>query len=110
MHKVLIGNALSAPSRQLLQTWLLGSTTGDKRLKAGPPPNWRIDDKTGTNALDTNNIAIVWPPSRPPWRVAAYLSGSQGQGVGACRGGQADARHCCLNVRCTCFNAAPACA
>ena len=77
MHKVLLGNALSAPSRQLLQSWLLGNTTGQNRLKAGLPPGWRIGDKTGTNALDANDIAIVWPPGRPPWLVAAYLSGSQ---------------------------------
>lgn len=59
MHKVLIGNALSASSRQLLQSWLLGNTTGHKRLKAGLPLEWRIGDKTGTNALDANDIAVV---------------------------------------------------
>ena len=59
MRKVLIGNALSAPSRQLFQTRLLDNTTGGKVLKAGLPPDWRIGDKTGTNALDANDIAIV---------------------------------------------------
>lgn len=56
---------------------VLGSATGRNRLKAGLPSDWRVGDKTGTNALDANHIAIVWPPKRAPRLVAAYLSGSQ---------------------------------
>jgi beta-lactamase class A len=77
MQQVVLGDALSAPSRQLLQQWLLANTTGGKRLKAGLPPDWRIGDKTGTNNTDTNDIGVVWPPNRKPWLVTAYLADSQ---------------------------------
>jgi beta-lactamase class A len=77
MQKVVLGDALSPPSRELLQQWLLANTTGGKRLKAGLPPDWRIGDKTGTNKTDTNDIGVVWPPRRKPWLVTAYLSDSQ---------------------------------
>jgi beta-lactamase class A len=77
MQKVVFGNALSAPSRQLLQQWLLGNTTGGNRLKAGLPEDWKIGDKTGTNKTDANDIGIVWPPNREPLLVTAYLADSQ---------------------------------
>jgi beta-lactamase class A len=77
MQKVVLGDALSASSRQILQQWLLANTTGGKRLKAGLPPAWRIGDKTGTNRTDTNDIGVVWPPQGKPWLVTAYLADSQ---------------------------------
>lgn len=77
MHKVLLGNILSAKSRSLLQQWLRGNTTGANQLKAGLPTDWHIGDKTGTNKTDSNDIAIVYPPNRPPLLVASYLADSQ---------------------------------
>lgn len=77
MRKVVLGDALSAPSRELLQQWLLSNTTGGKRLKAALPPEWRIGDKTGTNKTDINDIGVVWPPHRKPWLVTAYMADSQ---------------------------------
>lgn len=76
MHKVLLGNVLSKESRLQLQRWLRGNTTGNNRLKAGLPTNWNIGDKTGTNKTDSNDIAIVYPPDRPPLLVTTYLSDS----------------------------------
>lgn len=76
MEKVVLGNGLSADSRDLLQQWLLGNKTGDRRLKAGLPKDWRIGDKTGTNAVNANDIGIVWPPGRAPLLVTAYLADS----------------------------------
>ncbi len=77
MQKVVLGDALSAPSRERLQQWLVANTTGGKRLKAGLPPDWRIGEKTGTNRTDANDIGVIWPPNRKPWLVTAYLAGSQ---------------------------------
>jgi beta-lactamase class A len=76
MHQVLLGDALSAPSRTLLNRWLLRDTTGGDRLKAGLPADWAIGDKTGTSRTDANDIGIVWPPERAPLLVAAYLADS----------------------------------
>ena len=77
MQKLLLGIALSAASRQLLQQWLVGNTTGDKRLRAGLPATWRVGDKTGTNQTDANDIGIAWPADgRPPLIITAYLAES----------------------------------
>ena len=80
LHRLVLGDALSAPSRDRLKGWLLGNTTGGKRLKAGLPADWRIGDKTGTNKTDANDIGILWPPNRAPVVVAVYLSDSQASG------------------------------
>ncbi|MDP1685741.1 MAG: class A beta-lactamase [Hydrogenophaga sp.] len=77
MQKLLLGNALSATSRERLQQWLVGNTTGDKRLRAGLPSGWRVGDKTGTNQTDANDIGIAWPTNgRAPLIITAYLAES----------------------------------
>lgn len=76
MHKVLLGDALSVDSRLILQQWLVANTTGDKRLRAGVPADWRIGEKTGTAGSDANDIGITWPPNRKPILVTAYLADS----------------------------------
>jgi len=77
MNKVVLGNALSAQSRHRLQQWLLNNTTGDRRLKAGIPTDWKIGDKTGTHKTNANDIGVMWPPKRAPLLVTAYLAESQ---------------------------------
>ena len=70
--------ALYEPSRQRLTTWLVANTTGNERLRAGLPKDWRVGDKTGTGPHNaTNDVAIAWPPNRPPVIVAAYFWGSK---------------------------------
>jgi beta-lactamase class A len=76
MHKVVLGDALSAPSRRILQQWLLNNTTGGKRLRAGVPADWRIGEKTGTNKTDANDIGVAWPLHGSPLLVTAYLAQS----------------------------------
>lgn len=79
MDKLLVGDALSAASRQQLQQWLAGNTTGDAKLRAGLDPAWKIGDKTGSGGRGaSSDVAIVWPPGRPPLLVAVYYSGSVG--------------------------------
>ena len=77
MQKVLVGDALSDASRGQLQTWLIGDKVGDKRLRAGLPPSWRIGDKTGTGDRgSTNAVAIIWPPGRAPLIATVYYTES----------------------------------
>ena len=77
MQKVLAGDALSDASRSQLQMWLIGDKVGDKRLRAGLPPSWRIGDKTGTGERgSTNAVAIIWPPGRAPLIATVYYTGS----------------------------------
>ena len=77
MRRVLIGDALSEASRRQLTAWLIDDKVGDKRLRAGLPPSWRIGDKTGSGDRGTTNtIAIIWPPERAPIIAAVYYTGS----------------------------------
>ena len=78
LRALLLGEALSVPSRERLLGWLRANTTGDARLRAGLPKGWRVGDKTGSGANGTtNDVAILWPPGRAPLLVAAYLTGSK---------------------------------
>lgn len=73
LRALLLGDALSTASRARLADWLVASTTGGKRLRAGLPADWRAGDKTGTGLRGaTNDVAVLWPPGRGPLLVAAY--------------------------------------
>lgn len=75
MRAALLGNALSATSRQHLLDWLRGCSTGMDKLRAGLPPDWQAGDKTGSGAQgESNDVAIIWPPQRAPLLVAAYYA------------------------------------
>lgn len=77
IQAVLLGDRLSASSRRQLADWLVADKVGDKRLRAGLPPNWRIGDKTGSGDNGaTNTIGMLWPPDRPPLAAAVYYVGS----------------------------------
>ena len=77
MHKILLGAALSPPSRHQLDAWLVACRTGGKRLRAGVPPGWRVGDKTGSGEHNaTNDIAVLWPPRHAPILVTAYYTES----------------------------------
>ena len=74
------GEALSEGSRQRLLGWMEATRTGRRRLRAGLPRPWRAGDKTGTGMNPEmpdrlNDVAIVWPPQRAPWLVAAFWEG-----------------------------------
>jgi beta-lactamase class A len=77
LRKLLLADALLPAARDQLAAWMAANKTGDTRLRAGLPKDWRVGDKTGTGRHGTNNdIAIVSPPGRPPLIVAAYLTGA----------------------------------
>jgi beta-lactamase class A len=77
MKRLLLGDALSAPSRERLVGWMEACSTGRERLRAGLPGGWRAGDKTGTGMNGaTNDVAIAWPPGRPPILLAVYTLGS----------------------------------
>ncbi|CAN1545750.1 class A beta-lactamase [Sphingorhabdus sp.] len=68
---------LSPASRALLIQWMVDTTTGGKRIRAGLPASWGSGDKTGSaNSPNynnkTNDVAIFWPPARMPVIVTAY--------------------------------------
>jgi len=51
LHRIVLGDVLSAPSRDQMTSWMLANKTGDKRLRAGIPKDWRVADKTGVAAI-----------------------------------------------------------
>jgi beta-lactamase class A len=83
LHALLLGDALSAASRDQLTAWMRATSTGLDKLRAGVPGDWRAGDKTGSGAHDeTNDVAIFWPPQRKPLLVTAYLAGSTADAAG----------------------------
>ena len=82
MARLLTGDALSAASRERLIGWMVATTTGGKRLRAGLPSSWRSGDKTGTGRADAmtdkvNDLAITWPPGKAPVVITAYFDSSR---------------------------------
>ena len=78
LRALVTGNALTATSKERLTGWLVGNKTGDARLRAGLPREWRIGDKTGSGERETaNDVAVVWPTvNRPPLFISVYLTES----------------------------------
>ena len=82
LARLLTGDALSAASRERLLGWMVATTTGGKRLRAGLPSSWRAGDKTGTGQAEAmtdkvNDLAITWPPGKAPVVVTAYFDSSR---------------------------------
>ncbi|TXI25601.1 MAG: class A beta-lactamase [Roseateles sp.] len=71
---------LQPAGRATLRRWAEATRTGVRRLRAGLPADWPAGDKTGTGLAAgmpdrTNDVAIMWPPGRAPWVMAAYFEG-----------------------------------
>ena len=63
--------ALHAEAQALLVDWLRTDTTGGGQIRARAPQTWIVGDKTGSGDYGTtNDVAILWPPGRPPVAVA----------------------------------------
>lgn len=78
LHKLALGDALTPASRTWLQRWLVETSTGDKRLRAGLP-GWKVGDKTGTagDSGTANDVGVLWPPGGgAPVVVTCYLTRS----------------------------------
>ncbi|RDK02809.1 class A beta-lactamase [Paraburkholderia lacunae] len=79
LRELLLGERLSASSREQLKAWLVANQTGDERIRAKLPKDWRVGDKTGTGDRGTaNDVAILWPPGRAPILVSVYLTETSG--------------------------------
>lgn len=74
LNQLVLGNTLKPNQRQQLITWMKGNTTGDKQIRSVVPEGWIVADKTGggnTYGI-VNDIAVIWPPNRPPLILAIY--------------------------------------
>ena len=76
-QKLVLGDALSAASRELLTGWLKNCQTAKARIPAGLPKGWTSGNKTGTGSNgSTNDVAIIWPVARKPIFLSVYFTGS----------------------------------
>jgi len=67
LQALALGTALTPKSRDVLVGWLVANKTGDAKVRAGVPKDWRVGDKTGAGEYGTNNdTGIIWPPNRRP--------------------------------------------
>lgn len=80
LQGLLLGDALGAPERERLTGWMLGNTTGDARIRAGVPREWRTADKTGGGSAYgvANDIAVTWTGAGTPI-VISLLTGRPGE-------------------------------
>ena len=77
MRELVLGRKLSPTSMRRLSAWMVACTTGYTSIRAGVPASWSIGDKTGSGDHGTrNDVAVLWPPTRRPIIVAAYLTGA----------------------------------
>lgn len=75
LQKLVMGEALPLHCRRQLKDWMIGNTTGATRIRAGVPAGWIVADKTGAGDYGTvNDIAVIWPPGRPPMLLAVYVT------------------------------------
>jgi beta-lactamase class A len=78
--RLCVGESLKPASRARLIAWMEATRTGKQRLRAGLPKGWRAGDKTGTGFSEglpdrLNDVAIFWPPGKPPLTLACYYEG-----------------------------------
>ncbi|MEU1308913.1 class A beta-lactamase [Streptomyces cinnamoneus] len=79
LHALTLGTALAAPDRDRLNRWLMASTTGVKRIRAGLPPAWRVGDKTGWSENGViNDVAVVWPTKGAPLIISIFTTRTDG--------------------------------
>ncbi|MGE4323493.1 MAG: SGM family class A beta-lactamase [Sphingobium sp.] len=69
----LLFNDMSASSADTLRGWLSASKTGDKRIRAGLPPEWTSGGKTGSCGTAFNDVALVKAPDGREFILAIYL-------------------------------------
>jgi len=75
LRHLVLGDGLPATGRAQMARWLVGNTTGDKRIRAGVPAGWTVGDKTGTGDYgSTNDIAVLWPSQGEPMVLAVYFT------------------------------------
>jgi beta-lactamase class A len=74
LQALILGDALSQPSREKLTNWLIACKTGLQSVRAGLPGDCRAGDKTGTGRHASNDVVVAWPSGRKPVLISAYYT------------------------------------
>ncbi len=70
------GTVLKPESLAQLQAWMVQCSTGAQRIRASVPADWTAGDKTGTGEGGAaNDVAVLWPPKKPPIYMTVFISG-----------------------------------
>jgi beta-lactamase class A len=78
LQRFVLGETLKPASRERLTSWMVACKTGDNRLRAGLPRDWRIGDKTGNNGKDaTGDIVVAWAAPGRPIVACVYTQGGR---------------------------------
>lgn len=73
LQRLLLGDVLAEPERRVLTDWMIGNTTGDDRIRAGVPREWRTADKTGGGSYGVaNDVAVTWTSVGTPIVIALF--------------------------------------
>ncbi len=81
LRTVFTGTVLKADSLKLLKDWMVATSTGNARIRAGVPKGAMVGDKTGTGERNaTNDVGVIWLPGHssifgPPVFLSIYTSG-----------------------------------
>jgi beta-lactamase class A len=86
MKALLLGDALAPQSRAMLRQWMIDTTTGLRRIRAGFSADWTVGDKTGTGLHEsmpnrTNDLAIALREGRAPLIITAYVESPYFDGI-----------------------------
>ncbi|WP_313626803.1 HER family class A beta-lactamase [Atlantibacter hermannii] len=75
LQKILTAPPLISANRATLAQWMRDDKVGDALLRAALPKGWAIADKTGAGGYGSRAIiAAVYPPERPPFYVAIFIT------------------------------------
>ena len=94
LQRLFTTDVLSIASRTRLESWMQRAQTGLKMIRASIPADWKAGDKTGRSGRgDTNDIAVLRPPTGGPIFLAIYTvkpGGTHGRVRSTRRGGGED--------------------
>jgi beta-lactamase class A len=70
-------DVLSIGALSWLKRWMIATSTGNDRIRAGVPAGWTVGDKTGTGLLGaTNDVGVLWPPTDAAIYISVCCTGS----------------------------------
>lgn len=76
LRTVFTGTVLTPESLKRLKDWMVATSTGNARIRAGVPTGAVVADRTGTGEHNaTNDVGVVWLPGKPPVFLSIYTSG-----------------------------------
>ncbi|MET3899523.1 beta-lactamase class A [Devosia sp. UYZn731] len=75
LRALVLGDALAASKRNMLNSWMRSNEVGGPLLRASIPDHWTIGDRTGAGGNGTRGIvAVLWPGDAAPIVTAIFIT------------------------------------